>query len=73
MKRYLLALQLKPSLISELAESVGSQSVVVVLDIKKKYFGNDYNILINNGKEKTGVNLINFVSSLKELGAGGLF
>ena len=59
-----------PSLISELAESVGSQSVVVVLDIKKKYFGNDYNILINNGKEKTGVNLINFVSSLKELGAG---
>ena len=40
------------------------------MDIKKKYFGNDYNILINNGKEKTGVNLINFVSSLKELGAG---
>ena len=58
-----------PSLISELAESVGSQSVVVVLDIKKKYFGNDYNILINN-EGKTGVNLINFVSSLKELGAG---
>ncbi len=59
-----------PTIISELAESVGNQSVVVVLDIKKKYFSNNYNVLTNNGKEKTGINLKSFVSSLKKLGAG---
>ena len=59
-----------PSIISELAESVGSQSVVVVLDVKKKYLSTNYNVLINNGKDKTGINLTSFVSSLQALGAG---
>lgn len=59
-----------PSIISELSESVGSQSVVVVLDIKKKYLSTNYNVLINNGKDKTGINLTSFVSSLQALGAG---
>ena len=59
-----------PSIISELAESVGSQSVVVVLDVKKKYLSTNYNVLINNGKDKTGINLTSFVSSLQTLGAG---
>jgi|TARA_B110000438_G_scaffold64796_1_gene65320 cyclase len=59
-----------PSIISELSESVGSQSLVVVLDIKKKYLSTNYNVLINNGKDKTGINLTSFVSSLQALGAG---
>lgn len=59
-----------PSIISELADSVGNQSVVVVLDVKKKFFGNNYDVLIKNGKYKTKINLDDFVPSLKELGAG---
>jgi|TARA_B110000438_G_scaffold64797_1_gene65352 cyclase len=59
-----------PSIITELSASVGSQSVVVVLDIKKKFMTNNYSVLINNGKYKTGINLTSFVSSLQELGAG---
>ena len=59
-----------PSIISELADSVGNQSVVVVLDIKKKFFGNNYDVLIKNGKYKTKINIDDFVPSLKELGAG---
>ena len=59
-----------PSIITKLAASVGSQSVVVVLDIKKKFMSNNYNVLINNGKDKTGINLTSFVSSLQDLGAG---
>lgn len=58
------------SIITELAESVGSQSIVIVLDIKKKYLSNNYNVLINNGKDKTEINLTSFVSSLQGLGAG---
>ena len=59
-----------PSIITELSASVGSQSVVVVLDIKKKFMTNNYSVLINNGQYKTGINLTSFVSSLQQLGAG---
>ena len=59
-----------PSIITELSDSVGNQSVVVVLDIKKNFFGNSYDVLIKNGKHKTKVNLNDFIPSLKELGAG---
>lgn len=59
-----------PSIITELSDSVGNQSVVVVLDVKKNFFGNSYDVLIKNGKHKTKVNLNDFIPSLKELGAG---
>lgn len=58
-----------PSLITVLAERVGSQSVVVILDVKKKLLGG-YDIYINNGKKNTGVNLYDFVKKLESLGAG---
>ncbi len=59
-----------PSIITELSDSVGNQSVVVVLDVKKNFFGNSYDILTKNGKHKTKINLDDFIPSLKELGAG---
>jgi cyclase len=58
-----------PQLVTQLAERVGSQSVIVVLDIKKKLLGG-YEIYTHNAKKATGINPIKFVKELEELGAG---
>ena len=58
-----------PFLISEISERVGSQSVIVVLDVKKKTFGG-YEIYTHNGKKSTGLNPIKFAIKAQELGAG---
>jgi cyclase len=58
-----------PKLISEIASKVGSQSVVAVLDIKKKMFGG-YELYTHNGKKSTGINPIEFIKKIEELGAG---
>lgn len=61
-----------PEVVTEAAQMVGNQSVVVVLDIKKSNFGNKYDIRIINGTIKTGRNPIEFASQMEKLGAGEL-
>tara|TARA_Y100001958_G_scaffold159984_1_gene164895 strand:+ start:15872 stop:16651 length:780 start_codon:yes stop_codon:yes gene_type:complete len=56
-------------IISEIADIVGNQSVVVVLDVKKKFFGG-YEIYIHNGTKKTGIDPVEFVQKIEKLGAG---
>lgn len=58
-----------PELISQIAHRVGSQSVVVVLDIKKKIFGG-YEIVTHNGKKSVKFDLFKFVAKIQEYGAG---
>lgn len=58
-----------PSLISKIAERVGAQSVIVVLDVKKKTFGG-YEIYTHNGKKATGLDPVKFVEKTQQLGAG---
>jgi len=58
-----------PPLVTQIAERVGSQSVIVVLDIKKKLLGG-YEVYTHNGKKSTGINPIKFVKELELLGAG---
>ena len=58
-----------PELVTEIAERVGSQSVIVVLDIKKKLLGG-YEVYTHNGKKSTGINPIKFAKELERLGAG---
>ncbi|MFV3410575.1 AglZ/HisF2 family acetamidino modification protein [Bdellovibrio bacteriovorus] len=60
----------KPELITELASQVGSQSVVVVLDAKKKMFGDRYDCLIHNGEKSMKVCPVEFAEKAVELGAG---
>ena len=60
----------RPQLISEVAKSVGNQSVVVVLDVKKKRFSNNYDLYIHNGKKKTGIDPIEFAKKVEKLGCG---
>jgi cyclase len=58
-----------PQLITQIADRVGSQSVIVVLDIKKKLLGG-YEIYTHNGKKSTGINPIKFAQELERLGTG---
>ena len=58
-----------PDLITQIANRVGSQSVIVVLDIKKKLLGG-YEIYTHNGKKSTGINPVSFAEKAQKLGAG---
>jgi cyclase len=58
-----------PSIVKELAQKVGTQSVVVVLDVKKKMFGG-YEIVTHNATKKTGVDPVKLTKELEELGIG---
>jgi len=61
-----------PSLIKEIAKAVGTQSVVIVLDVKKKGLFGEFEIFTHNGKERTGIKLNNFLEILSEIGIGEL-
>ena len=58
-----------PELITQIANRVGAQSVIVVLDVKKKLFGG-YEVYTHNGKKSTGINPFDFAEKAKRLGAG---
>ena len=57
------------SLIESLASALGSQSVVVVLDVKRDFFGK-YKVFTHNGKMATGLDLLPLVLKIQEYGAG---
>lgn len=58
-----------PKLITEISDRVGAQSVIVVLDVKKKLLGG-YEVYTHNGKKATGINPFKFVEEAQKLGAG---
>jgi cyclase len=58
-----------PNLITEVSRKVGSQSVIVVLDIKKKKNGG-YEVFTHNATNPSGINPIVFVKELESMGAG---
>jgi cyclase len=61
-----------PALIKNIGLEVGVQSVVVVIDVRKKgiLFGGGYDIYIKNGKEKVKIKLKDFIDQLNEIGVG---
>lgn len=59
-----------PQLVKEISNKVGSQSVVVVLDVKKKFLGNDYEVYTHNGRRSTGKSPFELILKFQELGAG---
>ena len=58
------------NLITEVANEIGSQSVVVVLDVKKRLFGNEYDVIINNSRTNTKLSVFDLVVEAEKLGAG---
>lgn len=62
-------------LIDEIGKNVGTQSVVIVLDVRKRknIFGSiDYEIYTVNGKIKSKYNLVEFINLLNNIGIGEL-
>lgn len=61
-----------PQILRDIAAAVGTQSVVVVLDVKKKGFLGSYEIFTHNGKNATGIKLKDFLTVLESIGIGEL-
>jgi cyclase len=59
-----------PNLIKEMAAEIGSQSVVVVLDVKKKLFSRNYEVWTHNGKKNSKLDPLDIISNAQGLGAG---
>jgi len=59
-----------PKLISEIASIVGNQSIVTIIDVKKRRFSSKYEIFTHNGKMKSRYHPIDFVKKAEELGCG---
>jgi cyclase len=57
-------------ILREIGHAVGVQSVVVVLDIKKKKMFGNYEIVTHNGRKLAGVKLQDFLSELNSIGIG---
>ncbi len=58
-----------PGLVSEGARYVGSQSVVVSIDVKKNLFGK-YKVYIQNASRKTDADPVAYARRMQEAGAG---
>jgi cyclase len=57
-------------LLEEIGHAVGKQSVVVVVDAKKKGFLGDYYVFTHNGTKPTGLKVIDFVRNIEKIGVG---
>ena len=59
-----------PDLVTQAAEVVGNQSVVVVLDAKKKRLSSKYTVVTHNGKKTTKLAVAEYAKKMESLGAG---
>jgi imidazole glycerol-phosphate synthase subunit HisF len=59
-----------PEIVSKIAKRVGNQSVIVVLDVKKKFLGGKYEVWTHNGQKNTHKTPMELAKKFEELGAG---
>ncbi|MDT8416140.1 MAG: AglZ/HisF2 family acetamidino modification protein [Flavobacteriaceae bacterium] len=59
-------------ILREIGRAVGVQSVVVVLDVRKKKLFGGYEIVTHNGKKVAGIKLSDFIKEVNEIGIGEL-
>lgn len=60
----------RPQLIRDLAEAVGTQSVVVTLDVRKNKIFSGETVYTRNGRDKQKIDLLQFCQEVEALGAG---
>lgn len=58
------------SIVSRMAEAVGSQSVVVVIDVKQRGLFNKLEVVTHNAKKSTGLHPVEFAIQCEKAGAG---
>ena len=61
-----------PDLVSEGAKFIGSQSIVVSIDVKKNIWGK-YKVHVQNGSKNTNIDPVQFAKKIADAGAGELF
>lgn len=61
-----------PKIVSEIATAVGKQSVIVVLDVKKRGLLGKYEVHTHNGKKASGKSPKEFAIEMEQLGVGEL-
>lgn len=59
-----------PKLVSEAAAQVGSQSIVVIVDVKRSGLFRRYEVFTHNGTNGTGLDPVDFAKRVEALGAG---
>ena len=60
------------NLVEDVSNAIGSQSIVAVLDVKKRLMG-DYVPMIRNGRKRVGTSLIDAIENLQKRGTGEFF
>ena len=60
-----------PHFVGDAAQDVGSQSVVISIDVKKNLWGK-YEIFTRGGRKSTGIDPVVFASDMEKMGAGEL-
>lgn len=60
----------RPTLIREMAEAIGGQSVVVTLDVRRNRLLGGYRVYTRNGRDRQKAHLLEFCQQAAELGAG---
>lgn len=58
-----------PKLIKDISIRVGAQSIVAVLDLKKRLFGG-YDLFTHNASRRHRINVLTYIESLQDLGVG---
>lgn len=59
-----------PEIVTSIAEKVGNQSVVIVLDVHKRALSGRYDVCTYNGNKNTGLNPMEFAAEMEKRGAG---
>lgn len=60
----------RPELVREIADAVGRQSVVVVIDAKRKSFGRGWDVVTHNARRSARRDPFDFAAEVADLGAG---
>jgi len=59
-----------PRIVSSIAREIGSQSVVIVLDVRKRPGGTDYEVWTHNGRRNAGRSVVQVAADVESSGAG---
>jgi len=59
-----------PSLITRISEEIGAQSIVVVLDVRKRMFGKGYDVFTHNGRKNVKREVLEMAREAERRGAG---
>jgi cyclase len=61
-----------PRLMAKIADEIGRQSVVAVLDVRRRNFSNDYDVFTLNGLNNTNRSVFELALEMEKLGVGEL-